>query len=254
MMSKLKPCKSCGQEVAKSAKVCPKCGQKLKMGMIGKIGVFFVVLVVVAMVAQKKEGSSGAGSQDAAAVSHDVYEVVQTPKFAVSVDYWFERDSVGSAYVQEKASSGGKYIAVIWRYKNTTNEPLSAFDKPRVYLMSPDGVTYEADIGASSALTTEDAIAKLVSEKVVSKLNPGISSSAADVFEVAETSFDPNTWKVFFKAGREKVYFSMGGAPKLALTKEENERVSKAVAAQNAKDAERQKMLDDIRAQQAAEQ
>ena len=51
-MSDLKKCKSCEKEVAKSAKVCPHCGKKLKMGMFLKLIIGIVVIVVVVLVAQ----------------------------------------------------------------------------------------------------------------------------------------------------------------------------------------------------------
>jgi RNA polymerase subunit RPABC4/transcription elongation factor Spt4 len=51
-MSDLKKCKSCEKEVAKSAKVCPHCGKKLKMGMFLKLIIGIVVIVVVVIVAQ----------------------------------------------------------------------------------------------------------------------------------------------------------------------------------------------------------
>ncbi len=51
-MSDLKKCKSCEKEVAKSAKVCPHCGEKLKMGMFLKLIIGIVVIVVVVLVAQ----------------------------------------------------------------------------------------------------------------------------------------------------------------------------------------------------------
>lgn len=52
-MSKLTSCKSCSNEVSKSAKVCPKCGHKLKGG-IGKVllivlGVFFGLAIIGSM-------------------------------------------------------------------------------------------------------------------------------------------------------------------------------------------------------------
>ena len=51
-MSDLKKCPSCEKEVAKSAKVCPHCGKKLKMGMFLKLIIGIVVIVVVVIVAQ----------------------------------------------------------------------------------------------------------------------------------------------------------------------------------------------------------
>ena len=51
-MSDLKKCPSCEKEVAKSAKVCPHCGKKLKMGMFLKLIIGIVVIVVIVIVAQ----------------------------------------------------------------------------------------------------------------------------------------------------------------------------------------------------------
>lgn len=53
---KLKPCKSCGKDVAKSSKKCPHCGQKLKMGLLPKVLIGIVGLAVLgAIVAPKPE-------------------------------------------------------------------------------------------------------------------------------------------------------------------------------------------------------
>ena len=54
MKNKLKPCKSCGQEIAKSAKFCPKCGAKNKKPIFKKW--WFWAIIVVLFVAI---GSSG---------------------------------------------------------------------------------------------------------------------------------------------------------------------------------------------------
>ena len=46
-MSGLKKCPACGGDVAKSAKVCPHCGKKLKMGLFAKLGIGLVVLIAL---------------------------------------------------------------------------------------------------------------------------------------------------------------------------------------------------------------
>jgi len=54
--SKLKPCKSCGKDVAKSSKKCPHCGQKLKMGLFPKILIGIIGFSILgAIVAPKPE-------------------------------------------------------------------------------------------------------------------------------------------------------------------------------------------------------
>jgi hypothetical protein len=63
-MSKLKECPSCAKEVSKSAKVCPGCGKKLKMGMFLKL-VISVVVIVVAFVALGPSQEEKANSANA---------------------------------------------------------------------------------------------------------------------------------------------------------------------------------------------
>tara|TARA_Y100000294_G_C8494453_1_gene312175 strand:+ start:136 stop:699 length:564 start_codon:yes stop_codon:yes gene_type:complete len=49
-MSKMKKCKSCNKNVSKSAKICPHCGEKLKMGMFLKLVIGIIVIGVVAAI------------------------------------------------------------------------------------------------------------------------------------------------------------------------------------------------------------
>lgn len=67
-MAKLKPCKSCGKEVSKSAKTCPNCGQKLKLGFMMKGLIGFAVLVVIGIIA------SGGGEDSTEPVSKTASE------------------------------------------------------------------------------------------------------------------------------------------------------------------------------------
>lgn len=48
-MASLKPCKACGNMIAKDAKVCPSCGAKNKRG--GGCGVVIVALLVIVVIA-----------------------------------------------------------------------------------------------------------------------------------------------------------------------------------------------------------
>ncbi|OOZ43290.1 hypothetical protein [Solemya velum gill symbiont] len=54
---KLKACKSCGKEVAKSAKKYPHCGQKLAMGFMMKafIGLFVIAGIAIALTPSEEE-------------------------------------------------------------------------------------------------------------------------------------------------------------------------------------------------------
>ena len=54
---KMVKCKSCGQEIAKSAKVCPHCGAKQKKHVV--LGVVLVILGIIALVAAFGNSNSG---------------------------------------------------------------------------------------------------------------------------------------------------------------------------------------------------
>lgn len=55
--AKLKTCKSCNAEIAKSEKRCPKCGAKLKMGLLPKLLIALVGIVIlgIALMPSKEE-------------------------------------------------------------------------------------------------------------------------------------------------------------------------------------------------------
>jgi len=57
MPKKLKACPVCTQEVAKSAKLCPHCGKKLKMGWFlkGIIGIVGLIIIVAVLSPSKEE-------------------------------------------------------------------------------------------------------------------------------------------------------------------------------------------------------
>ena len=60
-MSDLIKCKSCEKEVSKSAKICPHCGKKLKMGMFLKL-IIGVVVIIVAVIALQPSDEDAAKS------------------------------------------------------------------------------------------------------------------------------------------------------------------------------------------------
>lgn len=49
-MNKMKLCKVCQKEFAKTAKFCPHCGAKLKIGVLKKVGIGFGVIIVLCLI------------------------------------------------------------------------------------------------------------------------------------------------------------------------------------------------------------
>ena len=69
-MAKLKPCKTCGKEVAKSAKKCPHCGQKLKMGFMMKAIIGIAALVVISIIASLNGGGGNSAKPASTAATN----------------------------------------------------------------------------------------------------------------------------------------------------------------------------------------
>ena len=113
------------------------------------------------------------------------------------------RDSVGSAYFKEKAAEGGTLVIVEYAFKNVGAKPIGMFDRVSPQLLDPAGQAYGPDAGKAGALATETKY----DTKLLSDLNPGITTRGGDVFEVAADKFDRNTWKVFF--GSKENAFSL---------------------------------------------
>ena len=210
-MSKLTKCKSCEKDVAKSARQCPHCGQKLKGGMLKKIvlwalAIFIALAVLGALVdpetstnnaVNKSSGSNEAQEQPKISVG----DTFQTQKYEISVSETNSGKSVGGQYFNQTASEGAIYVAVQWTYKNITTKPIGAFSTPDLYLLSPDGTRYSADIGATSSYAT----AIDLNEKQFSDLNPSIKVRTADVFEVSQSLYDDENWKLLIDADRKVI-------------------------------------------------
>lgn len=115
-MGKMVKCKSCGQEIAKSAKVCPKCGAKQKKHTaLGVILVIFGVLLIVAAI--------GGGSDDPKKVGDSVPTQSQDDQSAETNSVEPEKTTFG---VGEQVSLND----VIVTLNGVTESNGSQFNKP----------------------------------------------------------------------------------------------------------------------------
>ena len=108
--TKLKSCKTCGAEVAKSAKTCPHCGAKLKKGHPLLIGILaFIVLAGIL-------GSSGGSDEPKKVETSSSAQTAQTsssqvsaPKTSFSVGETAELNDVLVSLVNVSESTGSAY-------------------------------------------------------------------------------------------------------------------------------------------------
>jgi hypothetical protein len=80
-MPKMKPCKTCSKEVAASAKTCPNCGAKLKMGGFKKLLIWlsiFIVMIIVIAVASSGGGTQTSGGSNSPKISKAEFDQLKT--------------------------------------------------------------------------------------------------------------------------------------------------------------------------------
>lgn len=166
-------------------------------------GIVIVALIVIGAVSggdsdsQSSSPSSQNSDQKQEAVTYKVNDVINTKEMEVTITNVEERVKVGNQYVNEKASEGGTLVAVIWKYKNISDKPLSSYKAPSTKLVDVNGVEYDWDLGKSSTYSIELDL----DSKVLSDLNPGITVKDAKVFEVSKDSYAKSGWKLQVKAG-----------------------------------------------------
>jgi hypothetical protein len=211
-MSKLINCKSCGQEVSPEAKACPKCGApvKKKASFLKMIAYAFAGLIALAIIGSIMSGGSknsssstrnnDSQSEPAKQTGWKVGDTFSDGGVEVTITKLEIRNSVGQDMFKSSSAEGGEYVAVQWKYKNVSNKPISSLDTPSLHLLDPQGVKYDRDAGASSSYATELNL----TEKVLSDLNPGITVTAADIFEVSKSTFDQSKWIVLVQGDTDE--------------------------------------------------
>jgi hypothetical protein len=116
-----------------------------------------------------------------------------------------QKASVGSQYLNEKASEGAILVAIQWQYKNTSDKPVKSYSKPDMKLIDTNGTEYSLDIGKTSYYATEVKL----DTKVWSDLNPDITVKDAAVFEVSKEAFTKGGWQAVVKLDGQKYKVSL---------------------------------------------
>lgn len=103
-------CPTCGEEIAKSAKVCPKCGAKMKKPWYKKWWVWVIIVIVIGAIGgsgskNKSESTSTDSSADVPVVSQN--QSTEQPVPAVE-------GSDSSAQQTEAAPADNQLDAVLW--------------------------------------------------------------------------------------------------------------------------------------------
>ena len=129
-----------------------------------------------------------------------VGEAFESPVFRVTVTSAAVVHRVGD-FLTSTAPAGAEYVALAWRYTNRSQAPVSAFDTPSVHLLDPQGHRYDADLDASALYARQIK----ASAKALSDVNPGITLTDGDVFEVSAGRFDPASWTILVRLDGQDV-------------------------------------------------
>ncbi len=206
-MSKLVACKACGKEMAKGVKKCPHCGKDQRNWfMRHKIMTFIGAIILIVIITNVAGGGDDTSSKSTQSdgkkeTVYKVGDVIKTDQLEVTVTKFEEKDQIGDpAFLGKKASDGGTLVAIQYKMKNVSDKPVGMFDYPTLNLIDEKGTKYDSDIDASSAYATDTGIDN---SKIMSDLNPDISVTDTQVYEVSKEKFAKGNW--YIQVGKAKV-------------------------------------------------
>jgi len=186
-MSKLQACKTCSKEVAKTAKVCPHCGVKLKMGFLKKailgLAGFIILIVVIANLGggDKTDTSNGGGSKPANAPA-----AVELAKEGISsdvkivVDSFESKDQVGNNQFSTKKAQGVFKVTKV----TLTNNQKDAITIDSNSFKLIDDQKREFSYSSEAQFALESSLGDKSESFFLKKLNPGLSATGHIVFDV----------------------------------------------------------------------
>ena len=195
--SNLTKCKTCGKEIAKNAKACPSCGAKATAPVYKKWWFWLIMIIIIGSIGSSPETTTNTNSSTLVSSNnieketiYNIGDTVSTNKFELTLTNVEIKNKVGTEYLNSTPAEGGIYVAVKWKYKNVSNAPISSWNHPILYLYDSNNTRYSSDISASSYYATEVD----PDRKILSDLNPGISTTDADVFEISKDNYDNGEW------------------------------------------------------------
>jgi hypothetical protein len=189
-MAQLKACKTCTKEVAKSAKVCPHCGAKLKMGffkksILGLVG-FIVLIVIISSLGGNDDGTATSGDAATASTTPDKEVAVELSNEGVSSDVniivnGFEtKDKVGDNEFSTAIAQGIFQVVEV----TLTNNQKDAITIDSNSFTLLDDQQREFTYSSEAQMALMSSLGDKQDSFFLQKLNPGLSSTGYIVFDV----------------------------------------------------------------------
>jgi peptidoglycan hydrolase-like protein with peptidoglycan-binding domain len=101
---------------------------------------------------------------------------------------------VGNSIINHPAPQNGTLVAVQYSFTNISGSPVDSSSQPDIHLLDTKAVSYDSDVDATADYDTQIR----TTQKIISDLNPGITTAGTGVFEVSLAYFDPTSWHIYF--------------------------------------------------------
>jgi hypothetical protein len=186
-MARMKPCKICSKEVAKSAKVCPHCGAKLKMGFFKKalFGLAALILIIV-LISVASGGKNENTTTQTSTTNTEVTPPAELSKEGISSDVKIvvesseTKDQVGdNQFINQQAQGVFKIIKL-----NITNNQKDAVTIDSNSFTLIDDKNREFSYSSEAQTALEMSLKDNKESFFLKSLNPGLSVSGYVVFDV----------------------------------------------------------------------
>lgn len=209
IMAKLTACKACDKDIAKGVKKCPNCGKDqrnwfMRHKFLTFLGAMIALIILISTTGGESEDTATANKDKESVTNKEkIYkpgEVIKDGKLEVTVTKFEEKARVGSQYVSKEASEGGTFVAIQYKMKNVSEEPVGMFSYPTLKLVDEKGTKYDSDLEASTNYSIETGIDD---SKLLSDLNPDISVNDSNVYEISKEKFAKGNW--YIQVGDVKV-------------------------------------------------
>lgn len=200
----MKICKYCKKEIDSIADICPHCHQKQKDSLHSGAKALIIIFAIILCLGvlgnlfddDKEKPKLKGDNKETKETSKDkvfsIGDVIQYKDYEITIENVKTATEVGGEYFKSNPAEGGIYVCVDYTIKNISDEPMSSFSFPSVRLQDSKGTKYSQDISASSYYATEMD----PDRKILSDLNPGITVSDNDVFEISKDSYESSGWNL----------------------------------------------------------
>lgn len=202
MATKLMQCKSCGKEIAKSAKVCPGCGAKNKAPLGARIlattGILFLAIVIIA-ISQGDEEPKPANDPDVPATSAPQGQATTAAKTTFGIGEAAEMNNIVVELISVTESEGSQFskpsegnVFVLCSFEIINN---SSSDLAVSSMLSFDAYVddYSASLSLSALIDSDDT--QLDGTVAAGKKMKGVVGyEAPEGWTNIEIRFSPSVW------------------------------------------------------------